>query len=362
MNALLGKKRPARARRLCLLALVTAVIFLLAQFPACAEYLFARGITRWLSSLIGAVTNLFPFSFYEWTAVILIAGGLCVLVGLIVQLAQRQFRRAGRWVYRLAAAALCVLLAFGLLYAPLYDRASVSDALALPEAEVNEQTVYDAAAFFVDRLNESSAKAERDAEGNAVSPHTFEETARLLNAQFASLGSDYFSSRTVRPKAVALSVPMSYLGITGIYFPFYAESNVNVNIPAYEIPSTMAHEMAHAKGVSREGDANVVSYVLCVLAEDDFLNYSGLMPVTARLLNSLPEEQFDELYARLDPAVKREYANASAHYDKYEGVIDSISGFFNDLFLKANGVPGGIRSYSETTESLVALYVLLSGQ
>lgn len=255
-----------------------------------------------------------------------------------------------------------MLLAFGLLYAPLYDRASVSDALALPEAEVNEQTVYDAAAFFVDRLNESSAKAERDAEGNAVSPHTFEETARLLNAQFASLGSDYFSSRTVRPKAVALSVPMSYLGITGIYFPFYAESNVNVNIPAYEIPSTMAHEMAHARGVSREGDANVVSYVLCVLAEDDFLNYSGLMPVTARLLNSLPEEQFDELYARLDPAVKREYANASAHYDRYEGVIDSISGFFNDLFLKANGVPGGIRSYSETTESLVALYVLLSGQ
>ena len=109
MNALLGKKRPARARRLCLLALVTAVIFLLAQFPACAEYLFARGITRWLSSLIGAVTNLFPFSFYEWTAVILIAGGLCVLVGLIALLAQRQFRRAGRWVYRLAAAALCGL-------------------------------------------------------------------------------------------------------------------------------------------------------------------------------------------------------------------------------------------------------------
>ena len=362
MNALLGKKKPARARRLCLLALVTAVIFLLAQFPACAEYLFARGITRWLSSLIGAVTNLFPFSFYEWTAVILIAGGLCVLAGLIALLAQRQFRRAGRWVYRLAVAALCVLLAFGLLYAPLYNRASVSDALALPEAEVNAQTVYDAAAFFVDRLNETSAKTERDGEGNAVSPHTFAETARLLNAQFASLGSDYFSSRTVRPKAVALSVPMSYLGITGIYFPFYAESNVNVNIPAYEIPSTMAHEMAHARGVSREGDANVVSYVLCVLAEDDFLNYSGLMPVTARLLNSLPEEQFDELYARLDPAVKREYANASAHYDRYEGVIDSISGFFNDLFLKANGVPGGTRSYGETTESLVALYVLLSGQ
>ena len=42
----------------------------------------------------------------------------------------------------------------------------------------------------------------------------------------------------------------SYLGITGIYFPFYAEANVNVNIPVNELPTTMAHEMAHAKGVS----------------------------------------------------------------------------------------------------------------
>ena len=44
------------------------------------------------------------------------------------------------------------------------------------------------------------------------------------------------------------------------------------------------------------------------------------------------------------------------HYEKYEGVIDKISSWFNNLFLKANGVPGGIKNYSETTSSLVALY------
>ena len=38
------------------------------------------------------------------------------------------------------------------------------------------------------------------------------------------------------------------------------------------------------------------------------------------------------------------------------------SSFFNYLFLKANGVEEGTRSYSATAESLIALYEKLSGE
>lgn len=362
MQALFERKKTAKGTKLFLLALLAAAIWLLSQIPALSEYFFARGVTRWLSFLLSAVTGLFPLSFYEWTAVALIAGGAALLVGFIVLLCRRSFARAGRWLYRLVAAALCVALAFGLLYAPLYGRAPVADALGLPSAEVNEESVYRAAAYFVGRLNETSALLERDGDGNVLSPYSFDELARLLNEQFDGLEGGYFAPYPVRPKSVVLSVGMSYLGITGIYFPFYAEANVNRNIPSYQLACTMAHEMAHAKGVSREADANVVAYVLCVLADDAYLNYSGLMPVAARLLNALPAEQYEELYARLAPEVRREYANANAHFARYEGVIDTISGFFNDLFLKANGISSGTRNYGETTGSLVALYALLNGQ
>ena len=154
---------------------------------------------------------------------------------------------------------------------------------------------------------------------------------------------------------------MSYLGITGIYFPFTGEANVNVNIPAYEIPVTMAHEMAHAKGVARENEANVAAYVLCITAEDPYLQYSGLMNAAAVMLNSLPEEEYEELRSRLAPEILREYSNAGAHYAQYDGWAEAVSSFFNDLFLKSNGVAGGTRSYGRTAESLVALYVRLSG-
>lgn len=359
-GALLRAGKPRRLQRLACLALAAAAVFLLAQIPVLAEYFFARGITRLLSGSIALITNYIPISFYELTALLLIAGAAALIVCLIAYMVKKNKKALAILLYRLAAAGLCVLLAFGALYAPLYNRAPVLSALGLSETEITAEKVYAAAEYYVERLNDTSRKLSRDEAGNIVAPCSFDSLADLLNAEYAALDG-YFSPHEVRPKQVALSVPMSYLGITGIYFPFYAEANVNVNIPSYELPVTMAHEMAHAKGVSHERDANVAAYVICIRAENDYLNYSGLMRAAAVMLNALPEEEYAELYGRLSDEVKAEYRNANEHYAKYEGIIDSISSFFNDLFLKANGVEGGTRSYSQTAESLVYLYEQLSG-
>ena len=336
------KKTDKRLRRMrilkvCILTLAVVFIYILASIPFLSEYVFARAIPRGIGWVMNRLTNYIPVSFYEWTAVLLIVGGITLFVFLIVLLCRKRF-------------------AFGVLYSPLYDRKGAANALGLAEVAVTEENLYSAAEYYVERLNAASAELERDKDGNIVPTHTFVELADILNEEFNRLDSDYFAWYEVRPKKVVLSVPMSYLGITGIYFPFYAEANVNVNIPVNELPTTMAHEMAHAKGVSRENEANIVSYVLCIRADDVYLNYSGLMRAVANLLNSLPSEKSRTLREKLAPEILREYGNGNEHYEKYEGVIDKISSWFNNLFLKANGVPGGIKNYSETTSSLVALY------
>lgn len=355
-----GKTRRARVFRLLFLIVVVGVLYLLVNIPAICEYVFARGITCWCSLLLNRLTNYIPVSFYEWTAVLLIVGAIVLVVFLIVRLCKRRFARIGLCFYRLAIAGLSVLLAFGVLYAPLYKRDSAIEALGLSDAAVTEEAIYSAAKYYVRELNIVSEKLERDEDGNIIAPYSFGQLADLLNEEFKKLGGDYFSGYEVRPKKVVLSVPMSYLGITGIYIPFYAEANVNVNIPSFELPNTMAHEMAHAKGVSRENEANVVSYTLCIRSDDAYLNYSGLMRATANLLNVLPEEKRGELREELAPEILREFRNESEHYAKYDGVIDRISSLFNDLFLKANGVSDGTRSYGEVTRSLVSLYKQLT--
>ena len=344
-----------------ILAAVAAVsVFFPAQIPVLAEYLFARGITRALGFVIGKISALFPFSLYELTAFVLIFGAAALVVGAIILLKERQYPRLKTWLYRLAAAGVGVLLAFGILYAPLYQRTSVQSALGLEETAVTDEKVYLAALYYTEQLNALSESMERDGQGNIVPSLSFYQTAEELNNSFIALGSSYFAFYEVNPKPVAFSVLMSYLGITGIYFPFYAEANINTNVPAYTLPVTMAHEMTHAKGVSQEGEANVAAYVLCIRSENDYIRYSGLMSAAASMINALPEEEFEEVYSLLSEDVKREYRNANEHYEKYEGLIDSLSSFFNDLFLKANGVQGGTRSYGDTVASLVSLWEQLA--
>ncbi len=50
-----------------------------------------------------------------------------------------------------------------------------------------------------------------------------------------------------KPKYIISSNLMCYTGITGIYFPFTGEANVNIAIPDLYIPCTVEHEMAHQR-------------------------------------------------------------------------------------------------------------------
>ncbi|MFR1565331.1 MAG: DUF3810 domain-containing protein [Christensenellales bacterium] len=342
------------------LALAAAVVFFTAGFPVLAEYVYARGIARLLSGLLSSLTNWAAVSFYELTAVFLILGVPALFIAVIALLLKKSFARVKLYLYRLACAALIALTVFGLVYAPLYNRPPVTETLAISDAAVTDEQVYHAAEYYVDRLNEASGKLSRDGQGAVLPPHSFSETAELINSGFIGLGDGYFAEYDVRPKQVALSVPMSYLGITGIYFPFTAEANVNVNIPSYELPFTMAHEIAHARGVSRENEANIVAFAVCLYSSDAYLNYSALMSAAARTLNSLPDDDFAELRSRLKPEIIAEYALAARHYERYDGVIDKISSFFNNLFLKANGIVSGTASYGETVRALVSIYEKLS--
>lgn len=335
-------------------------IYLLANIPIFAEYLFARGITRFFSALINCITNTVALSLYEIAAVLLVCGGICFAVCEIVFLVRKNFHTAAVWLYRLFIAVLGFLIAFGVLYAPLYNRQSVNDALGLDVQSVSEEEVCSAAEYFISVLNDISDSFERDDNGNITTEYSFDKVANLINSEYDGINSSYFAFYNVNPKQVVLSDAMSYLGITGIYFPFFAEANVNANILSYELPVIMAHEMAHAKGVASETEANVTAYVICIRSENLYLKYSGLMHAVANLVNN-SGDNFYALRSKISAEVLTEYANASANYAQYESWLDSVSSFFNNLFLKANGVSSGTKSYGETTQSLVAFYYSLTG-
>ena len=68
---------------------------------------------------------------------------------------------------------------------------------------------------------------------------------------------------------------MSAMNFTGVYFAFTGESNINVDAPACLIPSTIAHELSHQRGIASEQECNFLAVLASTTSGDPVYEYSG---------------------------------------------------------------------------------------
>ena len=61
-----------------------------------------------------------------------------------------------------------------------------------------------------------------------------------------------FKSWYPYPKPLIHPRLLSVQQLTGVYSPFTVEANYNSEIPAYNIPHTICHELSHLKGYMRK--------------------------------------------------------------------------------------------------------------
>ena len=66
------------------------------------------------------------------------------------------------------------------------------------------------------------------------------------------------------PKPLINSRLLSVQQLCGIYSPFTIEANYNREMPYYNIPHTICHELSHLKGFMREDEANFIGYLACI--------------------------------------------------------------------------------------------------
>jgi hypothetical protein len=161
------------------------------------------------------------------------------------------------------------------------------------------------------------------------------------------------------PKPVFSSEILTRLGISGIYFPFTAEPNYNADMPDFQIPFTIAHEMAHQRGVARESEANFVAYVVCVNSRDPFVRYSGYRNGLGVLseLHKVEPERAKELSRRLSPGYREDSRRAALFWAKALGAAGALSHRVNDLYLRANRVKAGAADYSNSTTLIIAYHL-----
>ncbi len=175
-----------------------------------------------------------------------------------------------------------------------------------------------------------------------------------LSDEYKILKGDFSS-----PKPVRQSKVMSYLGITGMFFPYTFEANVNVHIPPYQIPSVMLHELVHLRGFMREDEANFISYLACIKSGYDDFYYSGTMTALVHSMNALYMADYDafvNLYNMYSKDVRKDMEYSRNYWKQFDTKISDTANKVNDTYLKANNQYDGVKSYGRMVDLLLAYY------
>ena len=159
-------------------------------------------------------------------------------------------------------------------------------------------------------------------------------------------------------KPLFSSLLMSYLGLSGFYYPWTGEANYNDQVPDSELPLVIAHEKAHQRAFASEDEASFAGFLACLYSGSTYARYSAYLFAQRQLLRELfraaPERARAATLERL-PGVQRDLEAVARFWDRYHGVASRVTSSVNDSYLKLHRVKGGIRSYGRSARLLVLL-------
>ena len=358
-------KRLLSLKRLWLLLTlpVSILLYVLAHaFPAFAEF-WARYVYVIFSHLFHSATKGAPVSVAE---IAVFVAPILVLVMVILGIfhivrspGNRLYAGLKAFVVEPSLIASILLLIFMVNCGVNYGRLPFADACGL---EVRESSAAELQALCLDlidsanKLRESLPEDENGVMQLSDSVKGTGETARqafeVLSKSFPTLPEGYGA-----PKSVMASRGMSYLNITGIFFPFTMEANVNVDVVDYNIPFTMCHELTHLRGYMREDEANFVAYLACLASMDKDFNYSGALSAFIYSINALEQadpERAAAVYPHISEAVWRDLNANNAYWQQFETPLAEVSSNVNSAYLQANGTEDGVQSYGRMVDLLLA--------
>ena len=263
---------------LILIPISLLILWIVRSNTQIAEYVFARGVYKWLSQGLSLLTGILPFSAMEVEILVLPILAIAIIIHFFWRISHRKDKKQSDLAYLLMEGFLntaCTLSVILFLFVNLagvnyyrYPFASYSG------LEIQKSTVEELYNLSLDLAKDAAEiraqlqiqDVEVDKNGVLQQNNTsWRELSNTAQKSFKKLSKDYpvLGGFYGSPKPVFFSRLMSKMEITGIFFPFTMEANVNVDATSYSVPATMSHELAHLRGFMREDEANFIAYLAC---------------------------------------------------------------------------------------------------
>lgn len=362
-------KKLLRLKRIYLLGLIP-VSYLLTlaakESSYFAEQIYAKHIYKIISQLISTITGILPFSLAEILVIAAPVAALILLVNFIIKMIinkNNRSERLAKGILNLLCTASIILFLFILLAGLNYYRYPFSTYSRLEIQDSSVEELYALTDSLAVTANELRAQVPATDENGVFQLSMSQyELAGMAAKAYRALAEDYpvLGGHYGNPKPVLFSEFMSSTEITGIFFPFTMEANVNTDVPDYTIPYTMLHELAHLRGFMREDEANFLAYLAGMKSDQVELKYSSTTAALVNAGNALYDQNPDlywQIFDQLSEGVRKDLKANSVYWQKYENtVISTVSNHINDTYLKVNNQSDGVKSYGRMLDLLLAKY------
>lgn len=349
---------------ICLLPTGMLLFYISSFVPGFVERIYSESAYKLAAQVLSNITGLLPFSIAEFVLISLILFVLFKFIQTMLKLARSRTERQTiifSFLKNIFIYISIIYFGFVAVWGLNYNRLPFSAIISLDVTPASVTDLEKLCEFLIERTNKIRESVHENQSGIAFLPNGISETFKSAADGFESISSSYpvLGGKYGNAKGIYLSHLMSYTGITGVYFPFTGEANVNTAIPGFMIPSTTCHEMAHQRGFSREDEANYIAYLVCDSHADADFQYSGNLLALIYSMNALyqyDKDKFSQLTDRYSSGVIRDLCYNSQFWEKYEGPVEKLSTEINNTYLKANGQKDGVHSYGRMVDLLIARY------
>ena len=347
-------------------------VLALASLAVTGAYFALRGnfpLMTWMSEHVvrpwhrffGRLFNALPFSVAGVLIAALVIGCLAYIVYSVVQAVRRG--GVGRRVYLLAVTAVglasLIYAGFCLLWGVYFYTSDFEDQSGIYGAALSVEQLESVTRYFAHLADRYGARVVRDENGLYVVDMSkiFERSAALYDEAEKSF--PCLTGDGLRAKPFQFSEVLSLMNFTGFFSPFTGEANINVASPACMTPSTIAHELAHQRGVAAEDEANFVAVLACLENGDVDYCYSASLLAYIHLSNALYEadaERWRTIRDGLSDGVLADIADNNAYWQRRKTVVSKTSDAVYTGFLHSYGQTLGMQTYGACVDLLVAYY------
>lgn len=332
------------------------------KYPNIVEAYYSTGIYKPIGIVLSRITGVIPISAGELLlifTIIFAAWRIMLLIIKISRKADSRWHLLFNFILSMLTAASIIYFSFIIFWGLNYYRLPFS---TISKLEIIPSTTSELAELcenLVDRANLLRSSIEEDSGGVAKLSGNYRNIFKRASLGYENASRLYpaLEGKYGSPKGVLMSKLMSYTGITGVYFPFTGEANVNVSVPGFDIPATACHEMAHQRGFAREDEANYIAYLTCKLHPDIDFQYSGTLLALIHSTNALylaDRDAFNDIRSKYGEGLNRDLRSLNYYWSQFEGPISDVSDKINDTYLKANNQHDGVHSYGRMVDLLLA--------